>query len=131
MTKAEALDFISKLFTLINTDSDCKIDVNEVLELLNGLEVPWDYQLAVKMLLDQVRKWFSGLGLLDNLQELTLVSHLVKNLVERANKDEDGEVTIEEIVTFNDFEFIENAFPAVLELGEPGSSVGYLVSSHL
>ena len=65
------------------------------------------------------------------MQELTLVSHLVKNLVERANKDEDGEVTIEEIVTFNDFEFIENAFPAVLELGEPGSSVGYLVSSHL
>jgi len=62
------------------------------------------------------------------LQELSLVSHLVKNLVERANKDEDGEVTIEEIVTFNDFEFIENAFPAVLELGEPGSSVGYLVS---
>jgi len=113
LTKAEALDFISKLFTLINTDSDCKIDVNEVLELLNGLEVPWDYQLAVKMVLDQ---------------ELSLVSHLVKNLVERANKDEDGEVTIEEIVTFNDFEFIENAFPAVLELGEPGSSVGYLVS---
>ena len=56
MTKAEALDFISKLFTLINTDSDCKIDVNEVLELLNGLEVPWDHQLAVKMVLDQVRE---------------------------------------------------------------------------
>merc|ERR550525_2105145 len=56
LTKAEALDFISKLFTLINTDSDCKIDVNEVLELLNGLEVPWDHQLAVKMVLDQVRE---------------------------------------------------------------------------
>ena len=71
---------------------------------------------------------FSGSGLLDNLQELTLVSHLVKNLVDRADKDEDGEVTIEEILTFNDFEFIEAAFPAVLELGDPGNSLHYLVS---
>merc|ERR1719151_406050 len=54
LTKAEALDFLSKLFTLINTDdSDCKIDVDELLQLLDELEVPWDHQLAVKMLLDQ------------------------------------------------------------------------------
>ena len=67
LTKAEALDFLSKLFTLINTDdSDCKIDVDELLQLLDELEVPWDYQLAVKMLLDQVCEFFSGLDLLDN-----------------------------------------------------------------
>jgi len=113
LTKAEALDFVSKLFTLINTDSDCKIDVNEVLQLLNELEVPWDQQLAVKMLLNQ---------------ELSLVSYLLKNLVERADKDGDGEVTIEEILNFSDFEFIESAFHAVLELAEPGNSLGYLMS---
>ena len=33
-------------------------------------------------------------------QELTLVSYLLKNLVERADQDQDGEVTIEEILTF-------------------------------
>ena len=67
LTKAEALDFLSKLFTLINADdSDCKIDVDELLQLLDELEVPWDYQLAVKMLLDQVCEFFSGLDLLDN-----------------------------------------------------------------
>ena len=61
------MDFLSKLFTLINTDdSDCKIDVDELLQLLDELEVPWDYQLAVKMLLDQVCYFFSGLDLLDN-----------------------------------------------------------------
>ena len=65
------------------------------------------------------------------MQELSLVSHLVKNLVERANKDEDGEVTIEEILTFADFEFIESAFNAVLELADPGPSVSYLVRSDL
>ena len=67
LTKAEALDFLSKLFTLINTDdSDCKIDVDELLQLLDELEVPWDHQLAVKMLLDQVCEFFSELDLLDN-----------------------------------------------------------------
>ena len=67
LTKAEALDFLSKLFTLINTDdSDCKIDVDELLQLLDELEVTWDHQLAVKMLLDQVCEFFSGLDLLDN-----------------------------------------------------------------
>ena len=61
------MDFLSKLFTLINTDdSDCKIDVDELLQLLDELEVHWDYQLAVKMLLDQVCEFFSGLDLLDN-----------------------------------------------------------------
>merc|ERR1711971_482803 len=115
LTKAEALDFLSKLFTLINTDdSDCKIDVDEILQLLDVLEVTWDHQLAVKMLLDQ---------------ELTLVSHLLKNLVEGANKDEDGEVTIEEILTFGDFEFIESTFKAVPYLVNPDSSLTYLVSA--
>merc|ERR1711934_958959 len=114
LTKAEALDFLSKLFTLINTDdSDCKIDVDELLQLLAVLEVPWDHQLAVKMVLDQ---------------ELSLVSHLLKNLVERADKEEDGEVTIEEILTFADFEFIEKSFLAVPQLGYPGS-LGYLMSA--
>ena len=61
------MDFLSKLFTLINTDdSDCKIDVDELLQLLAVLEVPWDHQLAVKMVLDQVCGFLSGLDLLDH-----------------------------------------------------------------
>ena len=62
LTKAEALDFMTRLFTLIDSkgsSADCKIDANEVLELFdqprNPLEVPWDYRLALKMFLDQVR----------------------------------------------------------------------------
>ena len=54
------------------------------------------------------------------------MSHLLKNLVKRADKDKDGEVTIEEILTFADFEFIEKSFLAVPQLGYPGS-IGYLV----
>ena len=62
-------------------------------------------------------------------QELTLASHFVKNLVERADKDKDDKATIEEILAFDDFEFLETAYPAVLELGDPGNSFWYLVCS--
>ena len=75
LTQAEALDFLSKLFTVINNndpdndnDADCKIDVNEVLRLLKVLQVPWDHQLAVKLFLDQVScVW----DLLDNFYDHT------------------------------------------------------------
>ena len=62
-------------------------------------------------------------------QELTLASHLVKNLVERADKDKDDKATIEEILAFDDFEFLETVYPAVSELGSPGIRLGYLVCS--
>ena len=51
----------------------------------------------------------------------------MKNVVERADKDKNKEVSIEEILTFDDFEFIESALPVVLELGIPYNSVDYLV----
>ena len=60
-------------------------------------------------------------------QKLTLVSHLVKAHVERADKD--NKVTIEEILAFDDFEFLETVYPAVSELGGPGIRLGYLVCS--
>ena len=60
-------------------------------------------------------------------QELTLVSYLLKNLVERADRDRDEEVTIEEILAFDDFEFVELAYNVFTELGNPGERLSYLV----
>ena len=60
-----------------------------------------------------------------------MVSHLVKNVVERADKDKNKEVSIEEILTFDDFEFIESAFLAVLMMINPGESLYYLVRLQL
>ena len=66
LTKVEAMAFMTRLFTLIDSkgsNADCKIDVAEVLELFdqptNPLEVPWDYRLALKILLDQVSCFLS------------------------------------------------------------------------
>ena len=58
LSKSEAMDFLNKIFSMIaksssGTSVDCKVDVDEVVQLLNLLEVPWDYQLAIKMVLDQ------------------------------------------------------------------------------
>ena len=60
LSKSEAMDFLNKIFSMIDnaksssgTRGDCKVDVDEVVQLLNLLEVPWDYQLAVKMVLEQ------------------------------------------------------------------------------
>ena len=51
----------------------------------------------------------------------------MKNVVERADKDKNKEVSIEEILTFDDFEFIESALPVVLMMINPGGSLYYLV----
>ena len=69
-----------------------------------------------------------GLDRIDDFsQELSLASELVKNLAKRADKDQNKEVSIDEILTFDDFEFIESALPVVMELGIPLQSAHYLV----
>ena len=55
------------------------------------------------------------------------MSHLVKNLVERADKDKDGKIQIDEILAFDDFEFVELAHNVFVELGNPGERLSYLV----
>ena len=55
----------------------------------------------------------------------------MKNIVERADKDKNKEVSIEEILTFDDFEFIESALPVVLMMINPGESLYYLVRLQL
>ena len=53
----------------------------------------------------------------------------MKNLVERADKSKDDKVTIEEILAFDDFEFLDTEYLAVSELFFPWISIKYLVGS--
>ena len=59
------------------------------------------------------------------------MSHLVENLVERADKDKDGKIQIDEILAFDDFEFVELAHNVFVELGNPGGRLSYLVRESL
>ena len=49
---------------------------------------------------------------------------------EDLDKDKDGKVTIEEILAFDDFEFVELAYNVFSELGNPGERLSYLVKKH-
>ena len=51
----------------------------------------------------------------------------MKAHVERADKDKDNMVTIEEILAFDDFEFLDMEYLAVSELAYPRISLKYLV----
>ena len=53
----------------------------------------------------------------------------MKAHVERADKDKDNKVTIEEILAFDDFEFLDTEYLAVSELFFPWISIKYLVGS--
>jgi len=111
LAKEEALDFIRRLFTMIDSDSDCHITTDEVVALLKDVEVTWDNQLAARMLLQQY---------------LTLTSSIVNTFIHRADANGDSKVTIEEVLAFNDFDFIEDVVPTVLNLGYPQGSVLHL-----
>ena len=54
----------------------------------------------------------------------------MKAHVERADKDKDNKVTVEEILEFDDFEFLDTEYIAVEELFYALLSIKYLVSSH-
>jgi len=112
LAKDEALDFIRRLFTIIDSDSDCHITTGEVVALLKDVGVSWDHQLAVRMVLQQY---------------LTLASSIVNTFINRANVNKDSKVTVEEVLTFNNFDFIEDVVATVVDLGVPSGSFSHLI----
>merc|ERR1712080_248106 len=56
----------------------------------------------------------------------TLASFLMEQIEEKADKDQDGKVTVEEIIGFEDFDFVEDIFPMLVTLGYPSGAIYYL-----
>jgi hypothetical protein len=110
LSREEALDFLWRTFVLIDSNSDCFITEDEVVALLRQVGVPGDIQLAVRLILKQY---------------LTLGSYLVLQFAEKARTGS-LRVTVEDVIDFNDFDFIEEMIPAVLQLGAPSGAVFYL-----
>ena len=79
------------------------MSADEAVALLQRLRVRPDSQLAVRMILDQY---------------LALGSYLLQVFVQEADVDKDTRVTMEEIVTFSNFQFMEEQQDVVLILGE-------------
>merc|ERR1712112_687546 len=109
----EAIDFIKRTFALMDSNADCFIDEGDVGSFLKKLGLKPDLQLAIKLIL---RKY------------LTLASFIIEQFEEKADKDQDGRVTVEEIIGFEDFDFVEDSFPMITALGYPNGAVSYLIS---
>merc|ERR1712180_258237 len=113
LNQTEAIDFIKRTFHIMDSNSDCFIDEEDVGNFFKKLGVRPDIQLAIKLTLQKY---------------LTLANFLIEQFEEKADKDQDGRVTVEEIIGFEDFDFVEDSFPMITALGYPNGPVSYLIS---
>ena len=91
-SRDEAENFLRQTLSTVDLNSDCQIEVDEVVGLLQRLKVTRDKQIAVRMILTHY---------------LTLASQVVKVFAERGDADKDGTFTVEELFNFNDFNIAE------------------------
>merc|ERR1712180_539575 len=113
LNQTEAIDFIKRTFHIMDSNNDCFIDEGDVGNFFKKLGVKPDIQLAIKLTLKKY---------------LTLANFLIEQFEEKADKDQDGRVTVEEIIGFEDFDFVEDSFPMITALGYPGGAFSYLIS---
>merc|ERR1711890_170484 len=113
LSRGEAMDFIRRTFAIIDSNSDCYIDEDEVVSLLERVGVPSDQQLAVRLVMQQY---------------LTLGSSLIKQFTAAADVDGDGTTTVQEVIDFNDFNFIEWNMLVVTSMVQPSRAWDYLIS---
>merc|ERR1712002_137707 len=112
LNQTEAIDFIKRTFHIMDSNNDCFIDEGDVGNFFKKLGVRPDIQLAIKLTLQKY---------------LTLANFLIEQFEEKADKDQDGRVTVEEIIGFEDFDFVEDSFPMMNALGYPDGAFYYLI----
>eukprot|EP00092_Neocalanus_flemingeri_P077519 GFUD01096286.1.p1 GENE.GFUD01096286.1~~GFUD01096286.1.p1 ORF type:complete len:535 (-),score=109.46 GFUD01096286.1:125-1507(-) len=104
LTMEELLSFLRRTFKIIDKSGDCYINIEEVIAALNESNLPDDFQLGLKLV---------------GQQYLTLAKYTVDRFITKANTNDDGKVTFEEIVKFADFPFIDSIIPIVALMGYP------------
>jgi len=112
LDQTEAIDFIKRIFHIMDSNADCFIDEGDVASFFKKLGVKPDIQLAIKLILKKY---------------LTLANFIIEQFEEKADKDQDGRVTVEEIIGFEDFDFVEDSFPMMNALGYPDGAFYYLI----
>ena len=112
----EAMAFVRAMFSALDTDEDCFLQLEEVLSLLASLGLPRDQQLAVRLLAQHV---------------LSLGHFLVQEVLDTADTDRDGLVSLEEVIGFSDFGLVERSVRQVAAMGQPSlGTVQYLLGGH-
>ena len=103
----EATNFVKGALATIDKNEDCYIDIDEILSILSGKNLPKQYQLGVKLLLD----FYFGMG-----------DFILKEFVIAADSNGDKKTTLSEIIGLKD--------PAVLfDILSVWSSMDRIVSN--
>merc|ERR1711962_1901901 len=100
----EAKDFLERTFTILDTNSDCKIDIEEIVTLVTSLGMSQSYGLALETILVRYNK---------------LANFLINETMRLADKDQDGKTTWDDIWTFDDWSWIEELRITAMHIGYP------------
>merc|ERR1711962_97766 len=104
LTLKEAKDFLERTFTILDTNSDCKIDIEEIVTLVTSLGMSQSYGLAVETILVRYTK---------------LANFLINETMRLADIDQDGKTTWDDIWNFDDWSWIEELRITAMHIGYP------------
>eukprot|EP00092_Neocalanus_flemingeri_P016178 GFUD01017510.1.p1 GENE.GFUD01017510.1~~GFUD01017510.1.p1 ORF type:complete len:614 (+),score=156.73 GFUD01017510.1:34-1875(+) len=102
LTMDEMLGFLRKTFSIIDKNGDCYINLEEIIAVLGKNKMPEDFQLGVKLI---------------GQHYLTLAKYLVDGFIAKAHTNSNNKVTLEEIVKFADFSFIDSSISIAKSMG--------------
>jgi len=106
---SEARPFLEKFFAMFDVNKNGLVTAKEVLTVVNKTNtVPEERMVALKIVLDKY---------------VTLAEFLVREIIKTADMDSDMKTTFEEILQFDDWNFIEKTLiPAINYIGIPSMS---------
>ena len=81
------IEFMSRIFNVLDRNYDCSVDFDEFLAALDSCGLPHDFQLAMDIALRPY---------------LSVANYLIKSSVAAADEDEDNMLSMEEILNFSD-----------------------------
>jgi len=112
LTLKEAMDFLERTFTILDTNSDCKIDIEEIVTLVTSLGMSQSYGLAVETILVRYTK---------------LANFLINETIRMADRDRDGRMTFSEIWNFDDWSRIEELMNTAMHIGYPTMGTAFYI----
>merc|ERR1719228_644334 len=100
----EARDFIKRTFTLIDTNSDCKISEEEIVAVTDTIGLPKSTGLAVKLILQQYT---------------AILDYFFTQLILKGDTHELGRSTWDDIAQIEDWVWADSMVITVASLGHP------------
>jgi Ca2+-binding EF-hand superfamily protein len=98
LSEEELIIFLRKTFRSFDKNNDCKVSSEEIATLVNNLGLPNYYGVGVKILLDD---------------KLLLLNFIISSILKKADRDQDGQTTYEELMDIDDWDWLDekaNAF---------------------